>query len=171
MDEVSKLILDLRSEAEAGKKMEAQPDGVTRLCAAVYGRKETVRDWVGGSEAKMLYDAADEIEQLRAELDATLKDWNAIVTASGSPTHGAAVGHVATMKKKIDSYLSWQPIETAPTDGSHVRLYRPHSVFVGYYGGANFGWRVNAPGLPSMCPLPTHWAELPPMPPMPSMDF
>ena len=56
--------------------------------------------------------------------------------------------------------LGWEPISTAPTDGSHIQLYRPEIQFVGYYAGANGGWRINAPGLPSMWPLPTHWAEL-----------
>lgn len=54
----------------------------------------------------------------------------------------------------------WLPIETAPLDGSHIQLYRPKIQFVGYYAGANSGWKINAPGWPSMWPLPTHWAEL-----------
>lgn len=55
----------------------------------------------------------------------------------------------------------WRKIESAPLDGSHILLYRPHIQFTGYYGGENSGWRINAPGLPSMWPLPTHWMELP----------
>lgn len=55
----------------------------------------------------------------------------------------------------------WRPIETAPKDGNHILLFRPHNRFVGYYGGAESGWRINAPGLPSMWPEPTHWQPLP----------
>lgn len=55
---------------------------------------------------------------------------------------------------------AWLPIETAPKDGSHLQLFRPEIQFVGYYGGAESGWRINAPGLPAMWPEPTHWAPL-----------
>lgn len=58
----------------------------------------------------------------------------------------------------------WKPISTAPLDGRFILLYRPDSQFVGYYGGANSGWRYRAPLNPSVWPLPTHWAELPPKP-------
>lgn len=59
-----------------------------------------------------------------------------------------------------DLLYAWQSIDTAPTDGSHVQLYRPEIQFVGYYGGDNSGWRINAPSLPAMWPLPTHWKPL-----------
>lgn len=55
---------------------------------------------------------------------------------------------------------AWMLIETAPKDGVHVQLYRPYMQCVGYYGGAESGWRINAPGLPAMWPVPTHWAPL-----------
>jgi len=41
-------------------------DGTERLCQALYGRKATARDYVGGSDAKMLHDAADRIAELKA---------------------------------------------------------------------------------------------------------
>ena len=59
---------------------------------------------------------------------------------------------------------AWLPIETAPKDGFHMLLYRPKIVFVGYYGGANSGWRHNAPGLDAIWPLPTHWMPIPSLP-------
>ena len=59
--------------------------------------------------------------------------------------------------------MQWQAIETAPKDGIAVLLYRPGMQFVGYWGG-NFGWVINAPGLPIIYPLPTHWMPLPEMP-------
>jgi hypothetical protein len=55
--------------------------------------------------------------------------------------------------------MNWRPIETAPKDGSHILLYRPHIQFVGFYAPA--GWVVNAPGLPLMGKPPTHWMPLP----------
>lgn len=58
----------------------------------------------------------------------------------------------------------WQPIKTAPKDGNHILLYRPEIQYVGYYGGSVSGWRINAPGLPAMWPLPTHWMPLPDSP-------
>ena len=36
-------------------------DGTDRLCRALYGRKATARDYLGGSDAKMLHDAADRL--------------------------------------------------------------------------------------------------------------
>lgn len=39
-------------------------DGTDRLCQAVYGRKSLPRDYIGGSSARMLHDAAALIEAL-----------------------------------------------------------------------------------------------------------
>jgi hypothetical protein len=40
-------------------------DGTDRLCWALYGHAPKAQDYLGGSEAKMLHDAADEILHLR----------------------------------------------------------------------------------------------------------
>lgn len=56
--------------------------------------------------------------------------------------------------------IEWMDIDTAPKDGSHVQLFRPMIQFVGYYGGEVSGWIINAPNLPAMYPLPTHWHPL-----------
>lgn len=56
--------------------------------------------------------------------------------------------------------MGWKPISTAPHDGTHIILYCSKTQFIGYYGGAVSGWHINATGLPSMWPLPTHWQEL-----------
>jgi hypothetical protein len=37
-------------------------DGTERLCRALYGRKAKASDYLGGSQARMLHDAADRIE-------------------------------------------------------------------------------------------------------------
>ena len=59
---------------------------------------------------------------------------------------------------------AWLPIDSAPKDGTHVQLYRPEIQFTGYYGGADSGWRINAPGLPAMWPCPTLWMPIPAAP-------
>ena len=55
----------------------------------------------------------------------------------------------------------WESIKTAPTDGRHILLFRQGICYTGYYGGSNSGWKINAPGLHTMWPLPTHWMSLP----------
>jgi hypothetical protein len=58
--------------------------------------------------------------------------------------------------------MEWISVDKEkPIVGNHVQLYRPEIQFVGYYGGDNVGWIINAPGLPRMHPNPTHWAERP----------
>lgn len=44
-----------------------------------------------------------ELDDLRTELDAALRQWNEIVLASGSKTHGGAIGHVAAMRAELGS--------------------------------------------------------------------
>jgi hypothetical protein len=46
-----------------------QPDGTERLCLALYGAVKP-RHYLGGSQARMLHDAADAIVTLRAVVDA-----------------------------------------------------------------------------------------------------
>lgn len=41
-------------------------DGTKRLCRALYRRDETPADYLGGADAKMLHDAAQVLESLRA---------------------------------------------------------------------------------------------------------
>lgn len=41
-------------------------DGTDRLCHALYGRPAACNDYLGGSEAKMLHDAADALAAERA---------------------------------------------------------------------------------------------------------
>lgn len=61
-----------------------------------------------------------------------------------------------------DVAVGWQPIETAPVDGSHIQLYRPEIQFAGYHAQA--GWCANGQAL--IEPPPTHWRPLlaPPSP-------
>jgi len=46
-------------------------DGTETLCRAVYKRKAAAKDYVGGADANMLYDAATAINQFRGALAAS----------------------------------------------------------------------------------------------------
>jgi len=41
--------------------MPGYADGTAKLCRILYNRKERPKDYLGGSDAKMLHDAADKI--------------------------------------------------------------------------------------------------------------
>lgn len=49
-------------------------DGTDRLCHAVYGRDAEARDYIGGSNAQMLYDAANLIDRLEKILSASTNE-------------------------------------------------------------------------------------------------
>lgn len=74
---------------------------------------------------------------------------------------------------------TWQPIETAPKDGTYVLLFYPDyrkKVWVGsYYNNETYchgklrnkseGWNNGADRLALIKEsLPTHWMHLPPLP-------
>lgn len=56
-------------------------DGTERLCRLLYGRNEQPKDYLGGSNAKMLHDAADRIEwiaralEMLDQVDGVVHDW------------------------------------------------------------------------------------------------
>lgn len=71
--------------------------------------------------------------------------------------------------------MSWQPIETAPKDGTTILLFVPgrgRRVALGSYTDsvhlshgrevyANRGWSVQGDFVPLERPVPTHWHPLP----------
>jgi hypothetical protein len=57
-----------------------------------------------GSTLETMRQAADEIEAVRGERDAILADWNALVKAIGSPTHGGAVGHANALRADAERF-------------------------------------------------------------------
>lgn len=63
--------------------------------------------------------------------------------------------------------MSWQPIETAPKDGSHVLVYERGRVFEAqwadtFLGKRNRGWMNYNEGTGEKSP--THWMPLPEAP-------
>lgn len=69
---------------------------------------------------------------------------------------------------RADVAYQWQPIDTAPKDGSAILLSTEATIAAGYYepGSVKFGiaphWRNSCRDKLSF--TPTHWAVLPPAP-------
>ena len=66
----------------------------------------------------------------------------------------------------VGSISSWQPIETAPKDGTHIILYWAGKVFEGMYldnSKSMAPWQgfIPMPGQPFPLGKPTHWQPLP----------
>lgn len=74
--------------------------------------------------------------------------------------------------------MNWQPIETAPKDGTDVLLFFPHmkkcGVWIGHFVDAEdfeYGkrvskrqyWSINTFSFNSS-PVPSHWMPIPPEP-------
>lgn len=66
-----------------------------------------------------------------------------------------------------EAVTGWQPIETAPKDGTWVILFTPAGVQCGYWGGSYFGrdmaWLQYAhrSDYEEVEGVPTHWMPLP----------
>ncbi len=55
---------------------------------------------------------------------------------------------------------AWQPIETAPKDGSQVLVWDDGAMFISWWNEEEHAWIDNGP----VQPPPTHWMPLPPPP-------
>jgi len=65
-------------------------NGTERLCRALYGRRPIPTDYLGGSEAKMLHEAAETIVELREEMEGIercLSQWRACAAALAKVAH------------------------------------------------------------------------------------
>lgn len=56
--------------------------------------------WYAWQAAKA--EAAERERALEMELTAVRDEWNRMVKASGSPTHGTAIGHVAALVAEVE---------------------------------------------------------------------
>jgi len=69
-----------------------------------------------------------QLKDAKIELNSVLVDWNAIVSASGSKTHGGAVGHVAQMRAELEAVKAERDELKAELKATESRL---HEVAVG----------------------------------------
>lgn len=64
--------------------------------------------------------------------------------------------------------MEWQPIETAPKDGSDVLVYSQYGTYVAAYEDRDIEWWHVSDGKhdprPLRGPSPSHWMPLPPPP-------
>lgn len=57
--------------------------------------------------------------------------------------------------------MNWQPIETAPKDGTRILLFNSYQVRLGYWGGKRPAcWKEDS-GRSLWGAPPTHWMPLP----------
>lgn len=91
--------------------------------------------------------------------------------------HPSRTGLIRIMAEMARAALqpasAWQPIETAPKDGTFVLLYpsrgwvsdvEPYDCEVGYWDSDDNVWRSYGP-IAEDYHGPTHWCPLPPAPP------
>ncbi len=58
----------------------------------------------------------------------------------------------------------WQPIETAPKDGTYVLVYEPYQdPTIGWFSQRGAGWCMFDDNVDMQC-KPTHWMPLPEKP-------
>ncbi len=85
----------------------------------------------------------------------------------------AAIGDIARAALAAPKAEAWQPIETAPKDGTWVLLYTASGIVEGCW---SYGAWVNGPiyctydgaGGPAFESRPTHWMPIPPGPTSPA---
>jgi len=66
--------------------------------------------------------------------------------------------------EELQARLKWQPIETAPKDGSRILLAGKYSIAIGAWGGTRPAcWKENVSNGRSLYGT-THWMPLPELP-------
>jgi hypothetical protein len=100
---------------------------------------------------------------------ATLIAAAGVLTGAGCPDMARAVLATLTPPAPAEDAAGWQPIETAPKDGTSVLLYTASGLIEGYW---SFGeWEqcaiyctYDGAGGPAFGCKPTHWMPLPASP-------
>ena len=103
----------LRADADECDALRAKlADTLTRTAEALKGPPPPLHAWGW-------HDLPEIAEALRAERDSVLSDWNALVSALGSPTNGGAVGHARALRAEVQSLTddrdSWEQQASART--------------------------------------------------------
>jgi hypothetical protein len=117
------------------------------------------------------------IDKLRAEIDLLTnlandrEEYLQLLTDENNKLRSVTVVQETLIRKseaeneKLRSALQWQPIETAPKDGTEVlAVYK--SIHSSWYGVAVWGEPKRGSGkwFWDYAPQPTHWMHLPPPP-------
>lgn len=142
----------LRAQVEDAERYKhADGDGTDRLVRAIHGRKAKGRDYIGGSQANMLHEGADLIEELRARV------------------------------AELEGERAWRPIEEAPRDGTVIQAWIPANPTWGDLAKPVYAWfvgesdpylefvnewvtadgRQRSRGTSRQAIHPTHWQPLP----------
>lgn len=111
----------------------ASADEIERLNVALDDHYNSAWDKIA-LLTKSLGEMTKERDDLRLELQNVLADWNEMVKASGSPTNGSAIGHVAALRKEVEALrvdagrLDWMESNADDwpymhDDGDWVRYY------------------------------------------------
>jgi len=116
---------------------------------------------------------SDIVERLQAANEwMRAPDWNEdlelVSWLNRRPAGGfqAAINDITRLtaeNEKLRAALQWQPIETAPKDGTEIIVYRPDAgVFGAFY--SDECWFCTYSGEDFSLEPPTHWMHLPPPP-------
>jgi len=83
---------------------QANQDGLTALCEELYGRQPLIKDYLGGADARMLFDAAIRINQLLFSLKEISHGLDCFLAKY--PLHGAfmckssSLGNIAVFARR-----------------------------------------------------------------------
>lgn len=125
--------------------------------------------WVLGPAATILGADGTRVCQVAVRID-QYDVANGLLIAS-APEMADTISHLTAENERLRAALQWQPIETAPRDGTEIlAVYR--SVHSDWYGVAMWAETKRGEGkwFWDYAPRPSHWLPLPPPPAQESDD-